>query len=106
MATQCPDPNLFVIFGGTGDLTRRKLLPALCRLAADGALGERCHVLAVTPQTQHDDDSYRALAREAGAKRMIPFHFSPRYSDREDALRHEAEATFTGTTKLRGASAI
>ena len=46
------------------------------------------------------------LAREAGAKRMIPFHFSPRYSDREDALRHEAEATFTGTTKLRGASAI
>ena len=65
MATQCPDPNLFVIFGGTGDLTRRKLLPALCRLAADGGLGERCHVLAVTPETKHDDASYRTLARES-----------------------------------------
>ena len=49
MATQCPDPNLFVIFGGTGDLTRNKLLPALCRLAADGGLGERCHVLTSSP---------------------------------------------------------
>jgi ribonuclease Z len=46
------------------------------------------------------------LAREAGAKRMIPFHFSPRYSDREDALRQEAEAAFTGATKLGGASIV
>jgi ribonuclease Z len=46
------------------------------------------------------------LAREAGAKRMVPFHFSPRYSDREDALRLEAEASFTGTAKPRGASTI
>lgn len=46
------------------------------------------------------------LAREAGAKRMIPFHFSPRYSDRADALRHEAEAAFAGALKLSGASAL
>ena len=32
------------------------------------------------------------LAREAGVKRMIPFHFSPRYSGREAELRQEAEA--------------
>jgi ribonuclease Z len=34
------------------------------------------------------------LAREAGVKRMSPFHFSPRYSDREADLWEEAEAHF------------
>lgn len=32
------------------------------------------------------------IAREAGAKRVIPFHFSPRYADREAALREEIDA--------------
>lgn len=31
------------------------------------------------------------LAREAGAVRLLPFHFSPRYSGREQALRSELE---------------
>jgi len=31
------------------------------------------------------------LAREAGAIRVIPFHFSPKYTGREDALRKELE---------------
>ncbi len=34
------------------------------------------------------------LAREAGAVRLIPFHFSPKYSDREEALRSEVEAAW------------
>ena len=33
-----PDPCVVVIFGATGDLTRRKLIPALYNLAADGNL--------------------------------------------------------------------
>ena len=33
-----PDPCAVVIFGATGDLTHRKLVPALYNLAADGAL--------------------------------------------------------------------
>ncbi|MFZ4483421.1 MAG: glucose-6-phosphate dehydrogenase [Chthoniobacterales bacterium] len=33
-----PDPCALVIFGATGDLTRRKLIPALYNLAADGNL--------------------------------------------------------------------
>ena len=37
-----------------------------------------------------------AIAREAGAKRMSPFHFSPRYSEREAALWAEAETHFGG----------
>jgi ribonuclease Z len=37
------------------------------------------------------------LAREAGARHLVPFHFSPRYLDRPDALREEAERAFAGT---------
>ncbi|MGH9362754.1 MAG: glucose-6-phosphate dehydrogenase, partial [Thermoanaerobaculia bacterium] len=42
------DPCVLVIFGGTGDLTRRKLLPALLNLAEDRLLPERFAVLAVS----------------------------------------------------------
>lgn len=34
------------------------------------------------------------LAREAGVERVTPFHFSPRYGDREAELRAEVEASF------------
>lgn len=36
------------------------------------------------------------LGREAGARRLVPFHFSPRYSDREAALRAEVAQAFGG----------
>ncbi len=34
------------------------------------------------------------IARRAGVKRLVPFHFSPRYATRPDALRAEATAAF------------
>jgi ribonuclease Z len=34
------------------------------------------------------------IAKRAGVDRLIPFHFSARYRDREDELRSEAEAAF------------
>jgi glucose-6-phosphate 1-dehydrogenase len=58
------DPALFVIFGGTGDLSARKLLPALCHLAADGALHERTQVVGLGRGAQ-SDEAFRAWAREA-----------------------------------------
>ena len=47
-----------VIFGATGDLARRKLLPALVNLAGRRALSERFAVLAVG-RTPMSDESYR-----------------------------------------------
>jgi len=36
------------------------------------------------------------LARAAAVKRLVPLHFSPRYSDDPEALRREADAAFSG----------
>jgi ribonuclease Z len=36
------------------------------------------------------------IARMAGVGRMVPFHHSPRYADRPQALRAEAERAFAG----------
>lgn len=53
-----------IIFGATGDLTRRKLLPALYSLRCFGALSSRCEVIGIgrTPLSEED---FRARLREA-----------------------------------------
>src|SRR5688572_3019917 len=55
-------PCALVIFGASGDLTARKLLPALERLAAYGALPPEVAVIGVarTPMT---DDEFREYCR-------------------------------------------
>ncbi|MBB6099194.1 glucose-6-phosphate 1-dehydrogenase [Deinobacterium chartae] len=58
-----PDPCVVVIFG-VGDLTQRKLLPALYRLAADRELGPGFSVLGVG-RRDWDDAGYRRFARES-----------------------------------------
>ena len=57
-------PHLFVILGATGDLTRRKLLPALCRLAKEDLLGERFAILGVGRKADQDDAGFRRWARQ------------------------------------------
>jgi ribonuclease BN (tRNA processing enzyme) len=41
------------------------------------------------------------LARQARVKDLVPIHFSPRYADREQALREEARAAFLGGNGYR-----
>src|SRR5262247_2174696 len=55
------------IFGATGDLCRRKLLPALYNLAHEGALPERFNMIGVSRRDQTDDE-FRAQARESIAQ--------------------------------------
>ena len=60
------EPHIFVIFGGTGDLSRRKLLPAISNLSKQGLLpDEGSIVLGVARDSEHDDESFRALVHEA-----------------------------------------
>jgi glucose-6-phosphate 1-dehydrogenase len=57
-------PTTLVIFGATGDLNHRKLLPAIYNLAHEGALPERFNLIAVSrSDIAHDD--YREMARES-----------------------------------------
>lgn len=53
-----------LLFGATGDLARRMLLPSLYGLHADGLLPEGLTITG-TARSEHDDDAYRAVAREA-----------------------------------------
>jgi glucose-6-phosphate 1-dehydrogenase len=57
-------PTSLVIFGATGDLAHRKLLPALYNLAHEGSLPERFELIAVSRSTMSHDD-FRARARES-----------------------------------------
>ena len=50
-----------LIFGGTGDLTHRKLLPALYHLMAEGRLPEETRIIAVGRRDK-GDEGYRAEA--------------------------------------------
>jgi len=59
------EAHLFVIIGGTGDLTQKKLLPALYHLSKQGFLGDHCRVLGVARRGDFDDEGYREWARKA-----------------------------------------
>ena len=57
-------PTTLVIFGATGDLAKRKLLPALYNLACDGALPERFHLVGVSRKEKEHSD-YRSECEQA-----------------------------------------
>jgi glucose-6-phosphate 1-dehydrogenase len=52
-------PTLFFIFGGTGDLTSRKLIPALYNLFLDNWLPQNFAIVGLG-RTQQTDDQFRA----------------------------------------------
>ena len=49
-----PDPTIVVIFGASGDLTKRKLLPALFHLEQAGLLPEQFSIVGVARRPLHD----------------------------------------------------
>jgi glucose-6-phosphate 1-dehydrogenase len=59
------DPGIFVIFGALGDLSKRKLIPALAKLRAHGHLGEHHLIVGVGRDTDVGDEAFRTMAREA-----------------------------------------
>ena len=62
-----PQPCSIVIFGATGDLTHRKLIPALYNLAADGELPPAVTVIGVARRDKKDDE-FRTELEEAVRK--------------------------------------
>ncbi len=63
------DPHLFVIFGATGDLTHRKLLPALYHLMQNEKVAENCYILGVS-RSDWSDARFRREARSSLAEQF------------------------------------
>ena len=59
-----PGPTTLVIFGASGDLTRRKLLPALYQLSRSNRLPARFAVIGVA-RSHFDDEAFRTQFRES-----------------------------------------
>src|SRR5919201_2696620 len=59
-----PEPCILVIFGASGDLTQRKLFPALYSLAYRRLLPEQFGVVGVA-RTEETDDEFRERMKEA-----------------------------------------
>jgi glucose-6-phosphate 1-dehydrogenase len=55
---QIPQPHILIIFGASGDLTRRKLIPALFQLFRQKLLPEKFAILGVG-RSEYTDESFR-----------------------------------------------
>src|SRR5262245_9600278 len=70
--TRVPDPCTIVLFGATGDLTHRKLVPALYRLALEGHMPNSFAVVGVA-RREWSDDQFRdelktSFGKDAGSE--------------------------------------
>ena len=63
-ASTATDPCTIVIFGASGDLAKRKLIPALYELASQKSLARRFAIIGFA-RTQMSDDAFRASAADA-----------------------------------------
>ncbi|MGD0472701.1 MAG: glucose-6-phosphate dehydrogenase [Candidatus Velthaea sp.] len=105
-------PQVVVLVGATGDLSKRKLLPGLFRLANAGFIPS-CRIIGVSLD-DIDCDGFRAVAREAldqfSARTVDDAHWTA-FSESLDyvplaagapalkAAVERAEATFTGESR-------
>jgi glucose-6-phosphate 1-dehydrogenase len=67
MRLEPPPPQAIVVFGASGDLTHRKLLPALYQLARQGMLPAKYAVIGYS-RTETTDEEFRAEARASVEK--------------------------------------
>ncbi len=69
--TRVPDPCAVVLFGATGDLTHRKLMPALYNLARDGHLPAECAIVGYG-RRDWSDDAFRSEMETSLKSAKVP----------------------------------
>ncbi len=72
MSDATPGLSLFVVFGASGDLSRRKILPALYQPHANGSTKAGCVVLGLSRKREFDDAAFQALANGAIGEKIAP----------------------------------
>src|SRR6266567_1822902 len=80
---QVPEPCVIVIFGATGDLTQRKLLPTLAHLMHDHPLPESFKIVGFARRLMNDDQ-WRKMALDSVNKYLPP----------DDKLDSDAQKVF------------
>lgn len=70
-----PGPFCLVVFGASGDLAQRKIIPALYRLFKNGLLSEQ-HAVIGAARSDMTDQAFRSTMREA-VRKAEPGDFEP-----------------------------
>jgi glucose-6-phosphate 1-dehydrogenase len=73
--------STLLLFGATGDLARRMLLPSLYGLDSDGLLPDELRIIG-TARTELDDDAYRQRASDALREYLPTGFFDQTVADR------------------------
>ena len=73
--------STLLLFGATGDLSRRMLLPSLYGLDSDGLLPANLRIIG-TARTDLGDDAFRGRAREALQEHLPSGFFQEGVADR------------------------
>jgi glucose-6-phosphate 1-dehydrogenase len=82
-----PEDHVIVLFGATGDLAKRKLLPGLFHLHAAGLLPREYRVIGSAPKAfAMSEEEFRAHARNAVAQFGITKPDSPSWPEFEQRL--------------------
>ena len=92
-------PQVIVLFGATGDLSRRKLLPGLFHLVTGGFIPE-CRIVGVSLD-DIDADGFRAVAREAVHTSRHTDRWEERWADFAEMLDYVPQPA--GAAALREA---
>ena len=108
-----PVPCAVVIFGATGDLTKRKLMPAIYALAADGMLAAGFTVIGAGRTAMTDDEFRTAMHKGVKEHSRIPLsdqiwesfqeglRYAPVDLDKDDGL-DELQKILDETDRDRG----
>ena len=86
------EPFDFIIFGGTGDLAERKLLPALYQRQRAGQFSEPTRIIGAS-RSELSDEEYRDFARKAITEHVKAYEI--------DVDTKNGVVTLTGTVKTR-----
>jgi glucose-6-phosphate 1-dehydrogenase len=91
------DPFDFIIFGGTGDLSERKLLPSLYHRQRDHQFSEPTRIIG-TSRSKMSDEEFQAFAKQA-----ISEHVKPADIDAKELKTFLARLSYVSADATSGA---
>ncbi len=81
-------PSIFIIFGGSGDLAKRKLVPALYNLYIDGHLPEHFAIIGLG-RTEYSNETYQEkMKKEVGEFSRRGLHSDEQWGQFAPALHY------------------